>query len=113
MQAAGYLFQIQDWSEVSAIALGLILGLAYILFELPNSFVKRRLGIKPGEIPERNKYIFIIMDQLDSGIGFALAYYLFYDISLSLALLIILTFPVVALVVKRMLFILKLKQHYT
>jgi len=32
------------------VCIGFFLGLAYILFELPNSFVKRRIGIKERKI---------------------------------------------------------------
>ena len=42
--------------------------LAYSLGELPNSFVKRRLGINPGEAPSSRgaKLIALVVDQLDS-----------------------------------------------
>ena len=42
-----------DYSETSWLALGLALGLGYSLSELPNSFVKRRLGIPPGGVSKR------------------------------------------------------------
>lgn len=43
-----------------------LLGFAYILFELPNSFVKRRLKIEPGKT---KNWISYIVDQIDSIIG--------------------------------------------
>jgi CDP-diacylglycerol--serine O-phosphatidyltransferase len=51
------------------VALGLALGFAYVLFELPNSFLKRRLGIPPGKLPEKNRLLFFILDHIDSLIG--------------------------------------------
>jgi len=48
------------------ILIGILLGLGYSLFELPNSFIKRRLDIKPGKtIDGFKKIFFIIFDQGD------------------------------------------------
>ena len=55
-----------DYSQVSVFALGTALGLAAILGELPNSFLKRQLGIPPGDNargPLRS--VFYILDQVD------------------------------------------------
>lgn len=41
----------------------LLLGLGYALGELPNSFVKRRVGIEPGKTSSR---VFFVVDQADS-----------------------------------------------
>jgi len=95
-----------------AILLGLALGLGYIIFELPNSFIKRRLGVPPGETPQRFRYFFILIDQLDSAFGFILVYYFFIKLHISIAFILLLIFPFVALIIKRLLFILKLKKHY-
>ena len=65
----------------SSFLLALILGLAYCLAELPNSYLKRRLGIKEGTTSERYKICFIILDQADSAIGCLIAYKLFLVIS--------------------------------
>ncbi|MES2917827.1 MAG: CDP-archaeol synthase [Pseudomonadota bacterium] len=88
---------------------GFLAGLGYMLGELPNSFFKRRLGIAPGATPERGRQFFVLLDQLDSGIGVALAYALFPGLSLSAFLLFILTFPLTALGTKRLLFLARLK----
>ncbi len=48
------------------VIIGFLLGFAYILFELPNSFVKRRLKIEPGKT---KNWISYIVDQIDSIIG--------------------------------------------
>lgn len=49
---------------------GLLVGLSYALCELPNSFVKRRLGIRPGKPPKGwQAPLFIFMDQADSVFG--------------------------------------------
>ncbi|MDH5399407.1 MAG: CDP-archaeol synthase [Cyclobacteriaceae bacterium] len=56
--------------------LGLYLGLAYTLAELPNSFFKRRWGIAPGGSAGTNNILFHIMDKTDSAFGVLLTYYL-------------------------------------
>lgn len=86
---------------------GLIAGLAYVLAELPNSWLKRRLGIAPGATPSR---WVLLGDQLDSGIGVALAYWLVLDQPAMVCLLYTLTFPLTALLVKRLLYRGRLKQ---
>jgi len=86
---------------------GLIAGLGYVLAELPNSWLKRRLGIAPGHTPSRWT---VLGDQLDSGLGVALAYWLYLDLPTTVGLLYVLTFPLTALGVKRLLYWGRLKQ---
>lgn len=68
----------------SSIVLAVALGLAYCLAELPNSFIKRRIGIKEGQTSERGKIFFIILDQADSAFGCLIAYKLLIPISWSI-----------------------------
>jgi len=49
---------------------GAIIGTAYVLFELPNSFIKRRLDIPAGKTAKKAKgLLFFIIDQVDSILG--------------------------------------------
>ncbi len=48
--------------------IGFLLGYAYMLCELPNSFIKRRLDIKPGKTENA---VFFVVDQIDSVLGVA------------------------------------------
>lgn len=67
------------------ILIGLLLGLGYSLFELPNSFLKRRLGISEGKSTSGlSKIFFIFLDQADSVFGCALVVWLFYDLGIKL-----------------------------
>jgi hypothetical protein len=50
-----------------------------------------------------------LLDQFDSGVGVAIAYFLYPGLSLQVCLLYMLTFPVTALVIKRLLFMSQLK----
>lgn len=93
--------------------LGLFAGIGYVIAELPNSFFKRRIGIQSGEVPEKNKYWFIALDQLDSAMGVAVAYWLVLGISLDVMVIYIITFPVTALLVKQWLFSRQLKGSAT
>jgi hypothetical protein len=114
---AEQLWQQIGWSSPfagSALWLaGLCGGLGYVLAELPNSFIKRRLGIAAGATPAKNRRLFLAMDQLDSALGAALAYMIVPGISIAVALCYVLSFPLVALAVKRLLFLggLKAQPH--
>ena len=59
--------------------IGALLGLAYALFELPNSFIKRRLGIEEGR-PAKGitRWMFVFFDQADSVFGCVLVLTLVY-----------------------------------
>ena len=85
-------------------------GVGYVLAELPNSFLKRRLGIAPGESPDKAKWLFVLLDQLDSGVGVAVAYGVVLGAPLAVLGMFVVSFPVTALVVKRLLYWARLKK---
>ncbi|MFZ4713833.1 MAG: hypothetical protein ACOYL6_08990 [Bacteriovoracaceae bacterium] len=60
---------------------GAIIGLFYMLSELPNSFIKRRLGIAPGGSNNKYRYQLMFMDKSDSALGVSLAYCLLFGLS--------------------------------
>ncbi|MCJ8169126.1 hypothetical protein [Atopomonas sediminilitoris] len=101
--------QLSIFGESLALA-GLAAGLGYVLAELPNSWLKRRAGIAPGALPTRHQRWVIAGDQIDSGLGVALAYWLLLDISALQVFMYIVTFPFTALLVKRLLFMARLKR---
>ena len=59
------------------------------------------------------RWLFTALDQIDSGIGVAIAYGLFLDLPILTVILCALTFPLTALAVKRVLFWAKLKKSAT
>jgi CDP-diglyceride synthetase len=67
-----------DYERVSPWLLGVALGLGYCLAELPNSFIKRRLGIAPAGTSERWAWLQYIVDQSDSVAGCMVALRFFY-----------------------------------
>ncbi|GAB5466299.1 MAG: CDP-archaeol synthase [Candidatus Kapaibacteriales bacterium] len=64
------------------IIIGFILGLSYSLAELPNSYLKRRLGISPGATSKKNKVIFMLLDKSDSALLSSIVYSLIYGLNL-------------------------------
>ena len=67
------LYQSFDNTLLFNAAAGTMFGLAYVLCELPNSFIKRRIGIQPGK-PSHGFIgaLFFIIDQIDSLLGVVL-----------------------------------------
>ncbi|NHB92165.1 CDP-archaeol synthase [Photorhabdus cinerea] len=94
----------------SCLFAGFLAGFGYVLFELPNSWLKRRLGAAPGQHPEQNKRLFILFDQLDSAIGVTIAYFIYLNLTYIDALFVFLCFLISAFIVKNMLFLLSLKK---
>lgn len=63
-------------------AAGILFGFAYVLFELPNSFIKRRVGIVPGKIGKGwIGVLFFVVDQIDSLLGVVLVLSFMCDLS--------------------------------
>lgn len=91
--------------------LALVLGLAYCLAELPNSFLKRRLGILEGQTSSRYKWFFVILDQADSAIGCLIAYKLLMPISWAVFLSTIFIGTFVHLFFNVLLFTIKLRKN--
>ena len=75
----GWRQQLPDWlaqglwnlSAGQYALLGVAAGLAFMLAELPNSFLKRRLSVAPGEIPGEGlgRVLFVLLDRFDSVVG--------------------------------------------
>lgn len=73
------LFEIETYNDLYCsnsnniifnLCFGASVGFVYMLFELPNSFIKRRLNIAPGETTGGGLgVLFFIIDQIDSLIG--------------------------------------------
>jgi CDP-diglyceride synthetase len=84
-------FESLPWPLLPPLCGG-VWGLGYALFELPNSFMKRRLGIEPGtNLTGPRGILFSVIDQADSVVGCLAALYAFfrYDLRTGLLLLVI------------------------
>lgn len=92
--------------------IGFLLGLFYALFELPNSFIKRRLDIKPGKTNNNiSKYFFIFLDQADSIFGMALVVWMFYPIGILIYLLFVGIGAVTHILINMLLYLLHLRKN--
>ena len=64
--------------RVNAWTAGAICGVTYCVAELPNSFVKRRLGISPGARAVKRGHLQYLVDQADSVAGCVIPLRLLY-----------------------------------
>lgn len=70
-----------NFSLLQGLGLGLLLGIAYVLFELPNSLVKRKVGIAPGAQSVNNRFLFMLVDKADSSLGVSIFSYFLFQLS--------------------------------
>ena len=92
--------------------LGFALGIAYLLFELPNSFLKRKFGIQPGGQHDKYKIIFSTFDKIDSAFGVALTYFIMGYVNLKYATLLFLCNILIHISVAKILVALKIKKSF-
>ena len=94
------------------ILIGFLLGLFYALFELPNSFIKRRLDIVPGKtIKGFKKIFFIIFDQADSIFGIALVVWMFYPLGIKKYIFYIFIGTITHLIINMLLYFAHLRKN--
>ena len=107
-----FFYQYHENTIPFNLLIGVLLGFGYSLFELPNSFLKRRLDITPGKsISGFWKVFFIFLDQADSVFGVALVVWLFYPLGIGLYLLYILVGAGTHLLLNMMLYFMHLRKN--
>ena len=107
-----FFYENQENTVLFNLGAGILLGLGYALFELPNSFLKRRLGVEPGKtISGFWKAFFIFLDQADSIFGCALVVWFFYDLGLGLYLLYVLVGALTHIVLNMLLYFAHLRKN--
>ena len=107
-----YFYVNHDNTFLLNLMVGLLLGLGYALFELPNSFLKRRLDITPGKtISGGQKIFFVFLDQADSIFGCALVVWLFYDLGIGLYLLYVLVGALTHIIMNVLLYLCRLRKN--
>lgn len=74
-----------DYSVYNWFTVGVLLALGYLLAELPNSFIKRRLNIPPGKQSSRGLLMQYFIDQADSCLGVAIVLLLFFNFEPNIA----------------------------
>ncbi len=94
------------------ILIGFLIGLFYALFELPNSFTKRRIGIEPGKPPKGVlKIFFIFLDQADSVFGMCLVVAMFYKMSVCFYFAYVLLGAITHILLNMLLYMLKVRKN--
>lgn len=92
--------------------IGILLGLGYSLFELPNSFLKRRLDVEPGKtVSGVKKIFFIFLDQADSVLGCTLVVAMFYKMSLTFYIMYVLLGSATHFILNMLLYFMKLRKN--
>lgn len=79
------------FSNLNLLEFGLLVGFIFNLSELPNSFVKRRLEIPPGDESSR---IFYFIDHMDSTYGVLTLWYFYFHFPLHLIITGLIVTPV-------------------
>lgn len=112
LNSYNFFYVYHENTVVYNLLIGLLLGLSYSLFELPNSFLKRRLDIEPGKTTKGFKKIFfIVLDQADSIFGCCLVVAIFYKMSFGFYLLYVLIGTVTHIVLNILLYFMKLRKN--
>ena len=107
-----FFYQNHENTLTFNLLIGLLLGLGYALFELPNSFLKRRLDITPGKtVTGFRKVFFVFLDQADSVFGVALVVWLFYPLGILLYLAYVLVGAFTHILLNMMLYIMHLRNN--
>lgn len=99
-----------SYDLLSDFLIGLGLGLAYMLAELPNSFWKRRKGIAPGESSGDNRILQLIIDKSDSLIGACIFYFFAMNTGISVILLLFIISFFLHISISYLLVVMKLKK---
>jgi len=106
------LFASARWDLPEALVNGAVWGTGYVLAELPNSFVKRRLQIGPGQTARGLKGIaFIFCDQADSVVGCLVTMHYFYQPSLAELLMLFVLGTAIHYLTNVLLYLLGLKKQ--
>lgn len=104
------LIPYSQFSQLEQLLLGASCGLGYVLFELPNSFIKRRYNVPPGgNIRGVKGVLFNFFDQSDSVLGCLLFLMLFYQPELPVWIAIFITATLVHYFMNIVLYTLRLK----
>lgn len=107
---SGSFFKPYELSSFELWFLGLGLGFCYLLFELPNSFLKRRMGIPSGQRSRSYPQLQLLVDKSDSLIGILLFYGWYFSLGLSHLLSLFLVSLLLHYSISYLLVLLKIKE---
>lgn len=105
-------YSVYENSPSLNLLFGFLTGLIYMVSELPNSFIKRRVGIKEGKTAKGLKgLVFFAVDQVDSLIGVMLLLYFFSDISMAKYFLYVILGAATHIVINIVLYLIKVREN--
>jgi len=93
--------------------IGVLFGLTYSIFELPNSFIKRRVEIAPGQTSKasgKTKLIFTLLDNFDSSIGTMLVVWYLCKLTLVEYIIAVILASLVHFLIVKIMYTLKIKE---
>lgn len=112
LESHHYLYVDHENTVVFNLVSGFLIGSAYVLFELPNSFMKRRFKIVPGRMAKGLKAVFfVILDQADSIFGCVLVIAVLYPMPLTFYLLYVAVGAVTHIAMNVLLYAMKLRKN--
>ena len=112
LQSYNFFYLNHENTFLFNIWIGFLLGFFYALFELPNSFIKRRFDITPGKSTKGfSKIFFTFLDQADSIFGVVLVVWIFYPLGLGVYLLYVLIGAGTHLLINMMLYFMHLRKN--
>jgi hypothetical protein len=103
-------FDSSHITDSYALFLGVGLGIAYMVFELPNSYVKRKLGIAQGEYSKSHKVLQLLIDKVDSLLGVFVFYYFATSVPFITILVLFLAAFLIHISLSYLLVVLKIKK---
>ena len=107
-----YLYNAIENTVLNNLFIGALFGLAYVLCELPNSYIKRRIDIAPGKTVTGVKgVICYLFDQIDSIIGVTLILCIWCKITLFQFLLYIFLGGITHIIVNLILYGLRIRKN--
>lgn len=112
LEERNMVYQLHDNSFWYNLCLGFGFGFAYMICELPNSFVKRRINIASGKTANGIKGIaFFIIDQIDSMFGVGLVLVMVAPIGIDTYFQFVLLGGITHISVNLILFSLKIRKN--
>lgn len=106
------IFETSPNTLIFNLSIGTLFGFAYVFFELPNSFIKRRFDIMPGKTAGGIKgAVFLVIDQIDSLLGVVLVLRFVCEMSFTKYWLYILLGALTHIAVNLVLYALKIRKN--
>ena len=93
-------------------AIGFILGLTYLLGELPNSYFKRKLGIGAGQSHSRYKWLQHVIDKTDSLLPMCVVYYCITTINVQMTFVLFAVSFIIHVVFSWLLYRIRVKKSF-